>query len=46
MHKPAFEVLGEILEEEDRTEYRDTWLEDHITEGNRELVLTLLGLKE
>ena len=46
MHKSAFDVMGEVLETDDKNELKDNWMEEHITEENRDLVFTLLGLQD
>ena len=46
-HKAAFEVLREILQDEDRSDLRDNYLEEqNLNESERELVLSVLGLAE
>lgn len=44
VHGPAFAALREILSDEEKSELRDSFLAENVTEGNRNLVLTVLGL--
>ena len=46
-HKAAFEVLNEILQDEEKSDLRENYLEEqNLNESERDLVLSVLGLAE
>ena len=38
-------VMKDVLQEEEVTELKDTFIEEHVDEANREFVLSILGLE-
>jgi len=44
-HKPAFDFLMTILQEEEKTEIKESFMEEQVDEGDRSFVLSVLGLE-
>lgn len=45
MHKPAFEVLSGILQDDEKTELKENFFGDNMEKSDRALVLNVLGLE-